>query len=212
MLIDINWHITHLTLTIHITSTNNVCFCRPGGTIWYRTLPISSCFDQAMQMHQQHSTQLEVLRAAKLAEAINQKATRVFGRGNLISLCQSWINIVWYNLISMYTCWYILISYCIECRFASGLVCCGHLWAGYLYKIVEEKNIGRKAVLNGLTCHLKPTLDCKPCEQIGVSNRRIIFVPCSLGYVRFAFSAATQTRFQQSAEKTASDQNHGSLQ
>lgn len=199
VLIDINWHITHLTLTIHITSTNNVCFCRPGGTIWYRTLPISSCFDQAMQMHQQHSTQLEVLRAAKLAEAINQKATGVFGRGNLISLGQSWINIVWYNLISMYTCWYILISYCIECRFASGLVCCGHLWAGYLYKIVEEKNIGRKA--NGLTCHLKPTLDCKPCEQIGVSNRRIIFVPCSLGYVCFAFGAATQTRFQQSAEK-----------
>ena len=80
-------------------------------------------------------------------------------------------------------------------------VCCGHLWAGYLYKIVEEKNIGRKAVLNGLTCHLRPTLDCKPSEQIGVSNRRIIFVPCSLGYVRFAFGAATQTRFQQSAEK-----------
>jgi len=47
-----------------------------------------------MQMHQQHSTQLEVLRAAKLAEAINQKATGVFGRGNLISLGQSWINIV----------------------------------------------------------------------------------------------------------------------
>ena len=196
------YHITlynDLTLTIHITSTNNVCFRRPGGTIWYRTLPISSCFNQAMQMHQQHSTQLEVLRAAKLAEAINQKATGVFGRGNLISLGQSWINIVWYNLISMYTCWYILISYRIECRFASGLVCCGHLWAGYLYKIVEEKNIGRKA--NGLTCHLKPTLDCKPCEQIGVSNRRIIFVPCSLGYVCFAFGAARQTRFQQSAEK-----------
>eukprot|EP00438_Fugacium_kawagutii_P034896 Skav224142 [mRNA] locus=scaffold462:234945:240897:- [translate_table: standard] len=31
----------------------------------------------AMQMHQQHSTQLEVLRAAKLAEAINQKAILV---------------------------------------------------------------------------------------------------------------------------------------
>jgi len=29
--------------------------------------------EKAMQMHQQHSTQLEVLRAAKLAEAINQK-------------------------------------------------------------------------------------------------------------------------------------------
>ena len=31
---------------------------------------------QAMQMHQQHTAQLEMLRAAKLAEAINQKAPR----------------------------------------------------------------------------------------------------------------------------------------
>ena len=70
--------------TIHLTSADMMY-------IFY--LSISSCFDQAMQMHQQHSTQLEVLRAAKLAEAINQKATSLFGRGNLILLGQPWITL-----------------------------------------------------------------------------------------------------------------------
>ena len=51
-------------------------------------------------------------------------------------------------------------------------------------------------------------------KKTSVSNRRIIFVSCSLAYVRVAFGSAGQTPLQQSAEKlqvTRTMDHHRSL-